>query len=70
LQGKIDDAPSAHHRSRRLFPEETAKYREIREQIRKELSELIVRHEERVLTPEQFQQLKAAREDSWPHPYS
>ncbi len=34
-------------RDRPLAPEEAAKYRKVREQIARELPELIVRHEER-----------------------
>jgi DNA-binding XRE family transcriptional regulator len=54
-------------RDRRLSPEETAKYREIREQVAKELPELISRHDERLVALDQLadlvQQLKAAREE-------
>jgi DNA-binding XRE family transcriptional regulator len=54
-------------RNRRLTPEETAKYHEVREQVAKELPELIARHEERQATLDQLndlvQQLKAAREE-------
>jgi ribosome-binding protein aMBF1 (putative translation factor) len=53
-------------RSRRLSPEEATKYREVREKIREELPALITRHEERLVTLDQLedliQQLKAARE--------
>ena len=35
-------------RDRRLSPEEAAKYREVREQVREELPDLIARHHERM----------------------
>jgi DNA-binding XRE family transcriptional regulator len=54
-------------RNRRLSPEEAAKYREVREQIREELPDLIARHHERLATLDQLgdlvKQLKAAREE-------
>lgn len=54
-------------RNRRLTPEEASKYREVREQVARELPELSTRHEERRATVDQLidliQQLKAARED-------
>ena len=54
-------------RSRRLTPEEAAKYKEARAQIANELPELIARHQERMATLDQLQalidQLKAAREE-------
>jgi DNA-binding XRE family transcriptional regulator len=54
-------------RNRRLTPEEAAKYREVREQVAKELPKLIAHHEERQATLDQLndlvQQLKAAREE-------
>src|SRR5207302_724393 len=53
-------------RSRRLTPEEAAKYKAIREQVAEELPDLIARHQERMATLDQLQelltQLKAARE--------
>lgn len=53
-------------RSRHLSPEEAAKYRAVREQIQEELPALMTRHEERLATLDQLedliQQLKAARE--------
>jgi DNA-binding XRE family transcriptional regulator len=53
-------------RNRRLTPEETAKYKAIREQVAEELPDLIARHHQRMATLEQLQellaQLKAARE--------
>jgi len=53
-------------RTRRLTPEETAKYKAIREQVAEELPDLIARHHERTTTVDQFQvlfqQLKSARE--------
>lgn len=55
------------NRDRRLSPEEAAKYREIREQVREELPDLIARHHERLATFDQLndliKQLKAAREE-------
>jgi DNA-binding XRE family transcriptional regulator len=54
-------------RDHRLSPEEAAKYREIREQVREELPELIARHHERLAAFDQLgelvKQLKAAREE-------
>jgi DNA-binding XRE family transcriptional regulator len=54
-------------RNRRLTPEEASKYREVREQVAKELPELVTRHEERRAALDQLtdlvQQLKAAREE-------
>ena len=38
---------------RRLTPEETAKYKAVREQVAQELPELIARHHERIATPSQ-----------------
>src|ERR1700687_2701921 len=53
-------------RDRRLTPEETAKYKAIREQIAGELPDLVARHHERLVAREQLhellQQLKTARE--------
>jgi DNA-binding Xre family transcriptional regulator len=53
-------------RDRRLTPEETAKYKVIREQVAEELPELIARHHERMAMLDQLHdvlaQLKAARE--------
>jgi DNA-binding XRE family transcriptional regulator len=53
-------------RSRRLTPEEGAKYNSIRQQVAEELPDLITRHHERTATPDQLQnllgELKAARE--------
>lgn len=53
-------------RDRRLTPEEAARYRAIREQVADELPDLIARHQERMATLDQLQdllrQLKAARE--------
>ena len=53
-------------RDRRLFPEEAAKYREVREQIAGELPELIAPHQERVAALDELEallhQLQAARE--------
>jgi DNA-binding XRE family transcriptional regulator len=54
-------------RNRPLSPEESAKYREVREQVRKELPELIARHHERRTALDQLEvlvrELKAAREE-------
>ena len=54
-------------RTRRLSPEEAARYREVREQVVEELPELISRHHERLLALDQVkdlvQQLRAAREE-------
>jgi hypothetical protein len=44
-------------RNRRLSPEEAAKYREIREQVAKQLPDLIARHHERMATFEQLDDL-------------
>lgn len=53
-------------RDRRLTPEESAKYKLIREQVAAELPDLIARHHERMATIDQLQallgQLKTARE--------
>jgi DNA-binding XRE family transcriptional regulator len=53
-------------RNRRLTPEEAAKYKTIREQVAKELPEMVARHHERMATLDQLRellmQLKAARE--------
>ena len=53
-------------RSRRLTPEEAARYKTIREQVAEELPSLIERHHERMATLDQvdelLRQLKAARE--------
>jgi len=53
-------------RNRRLTPEEAAKYKTIRDQVTKELPDLISRHHERMTAQSQLQslleQLKAARE--------
>ncbi len=53
-------------RNRRLTQEEAAKYKAVREQVVKELPDLIARHQERMATLDQLQellaQLKAARE--------
>ncbi len=53
-------------RTRRLTPEEVAKYKAIREQVAEELPDLIERHHERMAALDQFdellKQLKAARE--------
>jgi len=53
-------------RDRKLTPEEAAKYRAVREQVAKELPELIERHHERLTAADQLeallQQLKSARE--------
>jgi ribosome-binding protein aMBF1 (putative translation factor) len=53
-------------RNRRLTAEEAAKYKTIREQVAKELPELIARHHERMCALDQLndllEQLKAARE--------
>jgi DNA-binding XRE family transcriptional regulator len=53
-------------RDRRLTPEETAKYKAVREQVAEELPDLIARHHERMAVLDQLQellrQLKAARE--------
>jgi DNA-binding XRE family transcriptional regulator len=54
-------------RNQRLEPEKTAKYREIRNRIAKELPKLVARHHDRIATFDQFgtllKQLKAAREE-------
>jgi DNA-binding Xre family transcriptional regulator len=50
-------------RTRRLTPEEAAKYRGIREQVEQELPDLIARHQARLdQLHELLKQLKAARE--------
>jgi len=53
-------------RSRRLTPEEAAKYKAIREQVAEELPDLIARHHQRTASLDQIEsllsQLKAARE--------
>jgi DNA-binding XRE family transcriptional regulator len=53
-------------RQRRLTPDESAKYQAVREQIANELPELIDRHQERMATLDQIdellKQLKLARE--------
>jgi hypothetical protein len=53
-------------RDRRLTPEETAKYKAIREQVAEELPDLIARHQERKAALDQLQELlrqrQAARE--------
>jgi ribosome-binding protein aMBF1 (putative translation factor) len=53
-------------RGRQLTPEEAAKYKTIREQVAKDLPDLIARHHERMATLDQLdevvKQLKAARE--------
>jgi ribosome-binding protein aMBF1 (putative translation factor) len=53
-------------RDKRLSPEEAAKYNRIREQVEKELPELVERHHERMAALDQLQdllkQLRAARE--------
>lgn len=53
-------------RSRRLTPEEAAKYNTVREQVGQELPELIARHHARLALQDQLQellkQLRAARE--------
>ncbi len=54
-------------RDRRLTPEEAAKYREVREEVAKELPDLIARHQERMTALDAFEalfhELKAAREE-------
>ena len=53
-------------RTRRLTPDEAAKYQAIRAQVAEELPDLIARHHERTAVldqlPELLRQLKAARE--------
>ena len=53
-------------RNRKLIPEEAAKYKAIRDQVAAELPDLIVRHQERLASLDQLQELllrlKAARE--------
>jgi DNA-binding XRE family transcriptional regulator len=53
-------------RNRRLTPKEAAQYREIRENVARELPELVARHEQRLAAHDQLgellRQLKAARE--------
>lgn len=54
-------------RNRRLTPEEAAKYKLVREQIDKELPDLIARHHERMSSLDQvhglLRQLRTAREE-------
>jgi uncharacterized coiled-coil DUF342 family protein len=54
-------------RNRHLSSEEAAKYREVREQVREELPELIARHHERREALDQLtalvRRLKAARDE-------
>jgi uncharacterized DUF497 family protein/DNA-binding XRE family transcriptional regulator len=65
---RSEEAPTMKRitRDRRLTPEEAAKYRAVREQVARELPELIARHHERTATLDQLNellvQLKAARE--------
>ncbi len=53
-------------RTRRLTNDEAAKYKKVRDQVSKELPELVARHHERMATLDQLQrvvgELKAARE--------
>ena len=53
-------------RSRRLTPDEAAKYEAVREQVARELPELVARHDERMASLDRletlFTQLKEARE--------
>jgi DNA-binding XRE family transcriptional regulator len=53
-------------RNRRLTPEEAAKYKAVREQVAKELPDLVARHHQRMAALDELQelvhQLKAARE--------
>ena len=53
-------------RDRLLTPEEAAKYKKVRDQVAKELPELVARHQERMVSLDQLDQvlgqLKAARE--------
>jgi len=53
-------------RDRRLTPEEAAKYKAVREEVDRELPQLIERHDQRMAALDQLQellaQLKAARE--------
>lgn len=53
-------------RDRKLTPEEAAKYKAIRQQVAEELPELVARHNERMATLDQLQelfvQLKTTRE--------
>jgi DNA-binding XRE family transcriptional regulator len=53
-------------RSRRLTPEEAAKYKAVREQVAQELPELVARHHQRMEILDRFRELlselKAARE--------
>jgi DNA-binding Xre family transcriptional regulator len=53
-------------RDRRLTPEEAAKYAAIRQQVAQELPDLVARHQERLASLDELQelvmQLKAARE--------
>ena len=54
-------------RDRRLTPEEAAKFKAVREQVAKEVPDLIARHHDRMAGLDQLQellkQLKAAREE-------
>lgn len=54
-------------RDRTLTPEESAKYRKVRQEVATELPELMARHEERMAALDQLDalvgQLKAAREE-------
>ena len=54
-------------RNRRLTPEEAATYRKIREEVAKELPDLVARHQERMTALDElealFHELKAAREE-------
>lgn len=54
-------------RSRRLTPEEAAKYRAVRGQVARELPDLVARHHERMAAAERLEdllrQLRAAREE-------
>jgi DNA-binding XRE family transcriptional regulator len=53
-------------RNRRLTPEEAVKYKAVREQVAKELPDLVARHHQRMAALDELQelvhQLKAARE--------
>ena len=53
-------------RDKKLSPEEAAKYKRVREQVAKELPELVARHHDRLASLDQLDlllgQLKAARE--------
>jgi DNA-binding XRE family transcriptional regulator len=65
---RAEEAPTMKRiiRDRRLTPEEAAKYKALRERVAEELPELIARHNERMASLDQLQevlvQLKAARE--------